>query len=78
MLENILQGVISVIAKHLGWETSKLHEQQLITPEGWYSLALVCHVHLAEGFIFWRRPEQPRTIREIAEIIFEHNVAFAA
>ena len=78
MQEHLLREVIAHIARHLGRATEKLHGGQLITPDGWYAVALICHVHLAEGFIFWQRPEQPRAIRDIAEIIHQHNITFAA
>ena len=77
-METIRKKVTEIVAKKVGWPPDQLCDDQMITPEAWYRLALLCHVYLAEGFIFWRRPDAPRRLGDIVETIFHHNAAHAA
>ena len=79
MLEKIRERVFALTARELGVSLVDLSDGHVLNPEGWYHVAIVCDVHLvADGNIFWRRPEAPRTLGDIISEIFQHNAARAA
>ncbi len=79
MLEKIRERVFALTARELGVRLNDLSEDHLLTPEGWYYVAIICDVYLVmKGFIFWRLPEGPRRLGDIISEIFQHNAAYAA
>lgn len=80
MLEKIRQRVFELTARELGVAAGGLHEDHLLTPQGWYHVAIVCDVYLVQSgeLILWRRPEAPRRLGDIILEIFQHNAAHAA
>jgi hypothetical protein len=79
MLEKIRERAFALAARELGVSLGDLCEDYVLTPAGWYHVAIVCDVYLvAKGFIFWRRPTEPRRLGDIVLEIFQHNAAHAA
>ena len=80
MLKKIRQRVFELAARELGVRADGLHEDHLLTPQGWYHVAIVCDVYLVESdhLIAWRRPDAPRRLGDIVLEIFHHNAAHAA